>query len=764
MTSDLHTDSDPDSGATRILEQAENDRPAEVAAKSYTETTAVEQIIGLAAPPVPGPPRPTQRSGVYRLERPVTRPTRSTAAPPAEAPQPEPAQLRSNGAAAAVESGQGIDEIGPLVPLMPRFGTEELRVDIDGLMPTMTVSGTIVRLIGGRLTWIAQVTKDPATGEWTGPISYRDGTTSLRPHTKVSVKLTGGPFLPASHKAIARFSGGAASPVTLTYKYERAAFREVEFEYDRVSDATAVTTHNPTSHPNHPGSVPNSTLSLESAYARLGIHVTKTGGGSVIPIGLAGSNTTWSDQEMHDAMQVHWSRWVDAPQWALWVLFARLHDRGTSLGGIMFDDIGTAQRQGTAIFSDSFISQAPAGEAHPGPWVQRMRFWTAMHEIGHAFNLAHSWQKSLGTSWVPLTDDPAALSYMNYPFFYPGGVDAFFAAFEYGFTPDELLFMRHAPERLVKMGAEPWFSNHGFETDAFEQLSTEVSGPFELEVRVHREPRFEFLEPVVVELRLKNVSTTPVVADGNALHDDSLAIVVSKRGGESKRWLPFARYCTAPNPTVLQPGEAMYSSLFLSAGTGGWLVTDPGTYTVYAAIDLGNGSTALSRPLTIAVERPSGSEAERLAGEVFRRDVAHTLAFGGSRVLNSANDTLREIAERLPESQAAVHATAALGTPLATDGKVLTVGPEGQEVVELVPAEPAQARELLSAALDDFDKAADSLGHIAVAIQTERLADVMAAEGDSETRADLLDRSADALARRGVLPGVVEALRQQSRH
>lgn len=122
---------------------------------------------------------------------------------------------------------------------------------------------------------------------------------------------------------------------------------------------------------------------------------------------------------------------------------------------------------------------------------------------------------------------------------------AFFAAFEYGFSPDELLFMRHAPERLVEMGAEPWFSNHGFEREAFEQLRAAANGLLELQVRVHREPRFEFLEPVVVELRLK---------------------------------------------------------------------------------------------------------------------VAHTLAFGGSRVLGAASETLRQVVERMPESRAAVHATAALGS------------------------------------------------------------------------------------------------------
>ena len=44
---------------------------------------------------------------------------------------------------------------------------------------------------------------------------------------------------------------------------------------------------------------------------------------------------------------------------------------------------------------------------HPSAvaFVQRMKFWTACHEIGHTFNLAHSWQKSLGapygSPWVP---------------------------------------------------------------------------------------------------------------------------------------------------------------------------------------------------------------------------------------------------------------------------------------------------------------------------------------------------------------------------
>ena len=79
------------------------------------------------------------------------------------------------------------------------------------------------------------------------------------------------------------------------------------------------------------------------------------------------------------------------------------------LGGIMFDDIGPQQRQGTSIFIDSFISDpAPAGDPAPAAFIDRMRFWTGVHETGHAFNLAHAWQKSLTSGgkgpWLPLVD------------------------------------------------------------------------------------------------------------------------------------------------------------------------------------------------------------------------------------------------------------------------------------------------------------------------------------------------------------------------
>ena len=48
-------------------------------------------------------------------------------------------------------------------------------------------------------------------------------------------------------------------------------------------------------------------------------------------------------------------------------------------------------------------------------------------------------------------------SFMNYPTKVPGGQTSFFSDFAYRFSEQELLFMRHAPERFVQKGNASWF-------------------------------------------------------------------------------------------------------------------------------------------------------------------------------------------------------------------------------------------------------------------------------------------------------------------
>ncbi|MBI4733260.1 MAG: hypothetical protein HY779_00280, partial [Rubrobacteridae bacterium] len=307
---------------------------------------------------------------------------------------------------------------------------EELRLDVDRFYPQMTVSGTIHRFLTSQTNWVAGL-KQTSPKSWSGSIWYKDGDTTFFPYTSVEIKAVGG-SIPRNRAAIVKFSTPDGITMTRTYNFKTPYFRKVDFEFDYAEGEIPTTGINTCEHPNHPVNLPCENMSIEQAYKRSGFDVTVTQGG-MVPIANAHENRLWSDAEMHDAMKAYWSRFAGKSQWAMWVFFAALHEMGESLGGIMFDDIGPNHRQGTAIFNDSFISKAPPNDPNPNAWAMRMIFWTACHEMGHAFNLAHSWQKSLGASWIPLADEPEARSFMNYPYRVRNGEKAFFADFEYRF-------------------------------------------------------------------------------------------------------------------------------------------------------------------------------------------------------------------------------------------------------------------------------------------------------------------------------------------
>ncbi|MDP8977976.1 MAG: hypothetical protein M3N17_05295 [Actinomycetota bacterium] len=634
---------------------------------------------------------------------------------------------------------------------------ERLRLDVDGHYPQMVVSGRIQSGITSRLHWIARLRRT-APRAWSGSIFYKNGDPNLLRHTAVRVAVHRSHF-PHHRRARVVFTGAGAPRVRL-YRFASRRFHQVEFEYDAVQGTTPTTVIDTHAHPNRPATLPREDLSIERIFSRAGFDVRKTSQDSVIPLAEAGPDVRWSDQEMHDAMQVYWSRFANVPQWSLWTLFAALHDSGPSLGGIMFDDIGPNHRQGTALFNDSFISQAPTGDANPAAWIRRMRFWTAVHEMGHAFNLAHSWQKSLGVAWLPLVDEPEARSPMNYPFRVAGGQTAFFADFEYRFSDAELLFLRHAPGRFVEMGNADWFDHHGFE-----QAAVSAEPTFALHVRVNR-PRmeFEWLEPVRVELKLENVSGRPQVVDASRLAaSDDLTVIVKKRGSPARRFRPFARYCRQPDEQVLGAGESLYESLFVSAGLNGWDFAEPGKYLVQIALHL-EDEDVVSQPLVVRVAPPRSYEEEYLAQDFFSDDVGRALAFSGSRVLDGANDTLHEVAERLPDRRVARHARYALGAPLASSGKRLQIeAPEGatglaEGTARIATTEPdvEAARQELSAALDDdMGAAAETFGHIPFKRRVDGYSRLLLRDGESAQAAGVLGRLLETMSARGVIAPVL---------
>lgn len=679
-----------------------------------------------------------------------------------DVPQPAPVSLE-----ATEEGPEGTTAAAEPSMLPTLFQRQELRLDIDGTYPLFVASGTLFRGITTPVQWIAKLVKSPVIPNlFTGSIWYKDPAGAPFPYTKVSIKVNKGPLL-ALDTALVTYSGGVA-PVTLLFRHKSAYFHPMNFECDFQAGITPETSYNTGSHPNRPASLPVENLTIATVYRRAGFEVTTTPGGAV-PLSGAGADSKWSDAEMDDAMLHFWSHYANAPQWAAWAFFAGQHEMGSGLGGIMFDDSGPYQRQGTAIFYDSFISHAPAGDPNPTAYVERMKFWTAVHELGHTFNLAHSWQKALPVSWIPLVNDPAALSFMNYPYLYPGtspSETAFWKNFQFRFTSDELLFMRHAPGRFVEQGFAAWFDHHGFQ-----QANTSSDPAFRLEVRTNRStPALEYLEPLTIEMKLTNVSTQPVlVSDDVLLGVENMTIVTKRDGQPARQFKPFAKYCRRSPRVVLKPSESKYESLFVSSGLLGWNISDPGNYTVQVALHMEN-EDIVSNPLRLRVAPPVNHEQEVLAQDFFSEEVGRILTFDGSQFLTQGNNVLNEVVEKLKNQKVAVHARVALGMAQARDYKRLkfkeaavAFGPAAQAgaVIESKPASFKEARTEFVAAFKQPEVAAESLGHIDYKYYIDRFTDFLEKEGATQEALGLQDQLLQTLTSRKVLDSVLNEIRDR---
>lgn len=656
--------------------------------------------------------------------------------------------------------------------------SESLRLDVDGRYPQMVASGTISE--GIHLThWISDLSSS-GPNVWVGNIWYTDVSPAGRvfPYTNVEITVTSGGRFSSQRTASVTLSGSGGATRERTFGFISSYFHPVDFEFDSAAGEQPALAIDTCAHPNRPAALPCENLSIPSVFRRAGFRVTSSPKG-VVPLAGAGSDAVWSDLEMHDAMQTYWSRFVSQPQWAMWVFFASLHDTGASLGGVMFDDIGPNHRQGTAIFNDSFIANPPARDPNPAAWAQRMAFWTACHEMGHAFNLAHSWQKSLALGsqgpWIPLANAPEARSFMNYPFRVAGGQTAFFADFEYRFSDEELLFMRHAPERFVQQGNADWFDDHGFQG-----MNTLPESTLGLELRVNRErSAFEFMEPVVLETKLTNTSSQPQLVDKNLLAmPEAMVVILKKDSRPARRFVPYSQYCWTAEKKVLMPGESMYNPLFVSAGQNGWDVAEPGYYTVRVALHLEDEEEDLiSNPLRLRVEPPPDDkryDAEYLAQDFFSEDVGRTLWFDGSRFLGKANDTLHEVAERLSDRKVALHANAALGNALARECKQLNLD-KGKERatsaatagarITVRPPEPEEARRDLGAALtQESDAAAKTFGHIKYRRYVNRFSNLLANEGEDQKAAEVQDTLYETLANRNVPDRILKEIKDRREH
>jgi hypothetical protein len=410
-------------------------------------------------------------------------------------------------------------------------------------------------------------------------------------------------------------------------------------------------------------SVNGSVKNVVTVFRDAGIDVVVGGLSSDIP---AAEPSGWDDteahtmlEELHRLMEEQANAPLTGPAWHVsLLLLSRAKRRG--LLGVMFDLRRPLPRQGAAVFATR-IREIPGLTAPDRKVIQ-----TVIHELGHALNLAHRFEREVGRA--------DSLSHMNYDYLYKLGQDEFWKRYQFKFDPDELGFLRHGVRAHVMPGGSPFHSRRYWADGdgGYVPYRPEVPLPWlKLRLQPPPTPFFQFGQPVFVELSLQNM-TAQLLDLPSALLDPKGAFVevlirrhrLDDPTGvrDANPFVGLAQRCydmSAEPPDRLESGATITENLNLTFGSSGFSFAEPGFYDVTAFLVIPAEVTnqfiagppveveqlVSSNVLRIQVAYPTRVEEQDL-GDLFDPEVGTYFALGGSPVLERAQAKLARIQER----------------------------------------------------------------------------------------------------------------------
>lgn len=548
----------------------------------------------------------------------------------------------------------------------------ELRVDVDGRRPQSRVSGDFFfhyHFWGFSITFyvssfvVESLTATEVAGEMviTGPVIYYNDPT--RVNDTIEVRIPRVSVFASAADATAKFY--TSGTLTNTYLCPKISefLRTVTLEIDRFQGTTFPPTANTHVGP-HPADLPNEDLTCAQVFQRSGIDMTVTEDDVLNDPDSPDPGSNWNEAELHDLMEDRFDLFANSLQWnAYGVVVPRFGDPNYDPGyyGVMFDwgpwQAGdTYHRQGAAVAHDAIQGRTSGTLYDTAAKKDRLFLETFVHEIGHAFNLPHTWSRST-------SPDSASESFMNYPWGYTGGAggeNAFWSNFRWEFDDVELIWMRHADRNDVIFGGREWIGNN---LSIYLEPEIERRGAtLSLEVRAW--DVFDLSQPVRVELKLKNISESAQRVVARLEPEDGwVTLYIRRPNGDIVRYIPPVRRLKGPNEVELAPGESLYESVLLSFGAKGPQFQEPGEYIIRAYYNLANYGVIVSPSCRLRVSTPSGRSTEELAHLLFSREAAKFLYFGGMERYPEVTSRLKEAVEKYARTDPAVvrHIHAALG-------------------------------------------------------------------------------------------------------
>ena len=139
------------------------------------------------------------------------------------------------------------------------------------------------------------------------------------------------------------------------------------------------------------------------------------------------------------------------------------------------------------------------------PVAMRKYLHTLVHEMGHTFNLPHTFEDSR----------PDSASFMNYDWRYNerNGPGSYFSNFYFTFDTKEIQHLRHGLSDWVEPGKSSWGATQsdkvGMPPPDEDDISTKK---LKLDLFPVKES-YKQTEIVSVEVRLKNIYRRPIIAD-----------------------------------------------------------------------------------------------------------------------------------------------------------------------------------------------------------------------------------------------------------
>ncbi len=677
---------------------------------------------------------------------------------------------------------------GAMTSPFPGRSSLDLRVDIDprhANSPVMDrVSGDFYRsfhfvLPGGRPlfwrvyqeSWIVdrpEVSWSRCQVVITGTVRFWKG---VHPATDIRIEIpwTLGSIGPAA--VTFTETGGLGSSYTCAKTSE--AFRDLMLEVDvcqSVNLAPLLPSYDTHAHTIRPLGLSQRALTIENCYDEAGIKLTFNPSSNVIDDSAAEFNT-WSPAELHDAMEQHFSQIGGSwPNWHMWGLMAGTFDN-SSVGGIMFDaaamygGAGEApERQGFAVFRNhSWFNNLPAGApaTQDEAWALRHFLYTYVHEAGHAFNFLHSWNKSR----------PDSLSWMNYDWRYDqrNGTDSFWSNFMFRFDDDELIHIRHGDRASVIMGGDPWASGGHLEEETGDMMAQlEGSAPIELLLRAQE--YFDFLEPVTIEVRLRNLLPDIPLSLDTRLSPEFGGVIfyIQRPDGHVVQYDPVMCKLGTPEIRTLLPaplaveGEDRYSeNVTLTYGSGGFYFDEPGEYQIRAVYQGGGDILIPSNTLRLRVGRPFSKEEDRLAYDFFSFEVGMSLYVQGSQspFLAKGMDVLNTVVERYKNTLLGAKAAAVIARSVGEPFFRIEERKGEHALVKSHRADPAEALRITQPFLTVYKKQTDPQLNIPYHQLVRHRAELMTAMGDqAEAKKEVAALRKD-LANRGVNESVLETIK-----